>query len=92
MTFLGQFRSTMGRRLDRGPTGFLGTGRVIKMPLPRESNAMCCSNIMLMMLARGVDITLAAYFNNSLLILSGPEARPLLRDPSAFATSAAVTG
>ena len=90
MTFLVQFRSTMGRKLDRGPSGFLGFCSTINVPLPRESNAVCCSNIMLVMLARGVKITLGAYFINSLL-MSGPGAHPLLRHPSACATSAAVT-
>ena len=54
----------MGCRLDRGPNCFLGFCSAIEVPLSRESNAMCCSNIMLIMLARGVEITLAAYFNN----------------------------
>ena len=80
----------MGRKLDRGPSGFLGFCSAINVPLPRESNAVCFSNIMLVMLARGVKITLGAYFINSLL-MSEPGAHPLLRHPSACATSAAVT-
>ena len=48
-------------RLDRGPSGFLGLSSAITMPLPRESNTTCCSNIVLMILVRGVDITLPAY-------------------------------
>lgn len=78
-----------GRRMDRGPGGFLGFCSAINVPLPRECNSVCCSNIMLVMLARGVKITLGAYFINSLL-MSGPGACPLLRHPSACATSAAV--
>ena len=53
---------------------------------------VCCSNIMLTMLARGVEITLAAYFSSSLLMLSGPAACPFLRDFSALVISSAVTG
>ena len=37
----------MGRRLDRGPSGFLGFCSAINVPLPRDSNTVCCSNIML---------------------------------------------
>ena len=86
-TFLVHFRCTMGHRLDRGPSGFLGFCSVINAPLPRESNALCCSNIMLVMLVRGVEITLGAYFNNLSLMLSVPGTCPLLRHPSACATS-----
>ena len=67
MTFLVQFKSTMGRKLDRGPSGYLGFCSAINVPLPRESNAVCCSNIMFVMLARGVKITLGAYFIRKLL-------------------------
>ena len=52
LSFLVQFRNSMGRRLDRGPNGFLCFGSAIKVPLPRESNATCCSDITKMMLAR----------------------------------------
>ena len=47
---------------------------------------------MLTMLARGVEIILAAYFSNSLLMLLGPATRPFLRDFSALVISSAVTG
>ena len=56
----------------------------------RKSNTVCCSN-MLMMLARGAEITLGVYFIDSLL-MSGPGAHPLLRHPCTCATSIAVTG
>ena len=80
MTFLVPLSSTIGRRLDGGPGGFLGFGNAIRVPLPTESSMMCCSNIKLVILAIGVEITFAAYFNSSLLMVSGPEARPLRRD------------
>ena len=52
----------------------------------------CVAQTSCIMLAKGVEITLAAYFNNLLLMLSGPGARPLLRHPSACVTSSTVTG
>ena len=86
MTFLVQFRSTMG--LIDSPVA--SWAFAIRSMCLRESNTECYSNIMLMMLAKGVEITLGVYFINSLLV-SGPGARPLLRHPSACTTSAAVS-
>ena len=90
MTFLVQLRRTIGRRLARGPTGFFGFGRAMSVPLPKQSNVMCCSNIMLITLDRYTEIDSEAYFNSSLSMLSGPGARPVLRACSAFWVSEAV--
>ena len=91
-TFLVQLRRIMGRRLLRGPTGFFGFGNAMSVPLPRESSVRCCSNIILLTLDRYIEIDSDAYFNNSLLMLSGPSARPFLRECSAASVSDAVIG
>ena len=92
MTFLVQLRRTIGRRLARGPMGFFGFGRAMSVPLPKQYNVMCCSNIMLITLDRYTEIDSEAYFNSSLSMLSGPGARPVLRACSAFWVSEAVIG
>ena len=63
MSFLVQLSSTIGRRLDSGPGGFLGFGNAINVPLPSYSRKMCCSNnkLKLMILAIGADITFVAH-------------------------------
>ena len=73
----------MGRWLLRGPTGFFGFGNAMSVPLPKESSVRCCSNMIMMTLDRYTEIDPDAYFNNSLLMLSGPAARSFLMECSA---------
>ena len=74
--FLMLFSRTIGQGLVGRPVDFFGLGRVIGVPSPSVSTGRWCSNDELMILTSGRETIFCECLKSSLLMSSGPAARP----------------